>query len=199
MRVHQWNAIQIFQQGTTFSPMRPGQSTSMLAWSLAFINICWGYMHCLQTYISNIFCWLYTYFWIGKIETLEANSNNEIPHISAWFKVNKLSFYIIKIHYILFIYIYLAYAKMSSNVKPSTDGEPIYEVDKIEFLGISIDEKSMWNDILFLYLEKSHVELGWLSRYVSLKWLTTPQNEAFRMIAHARWRARCDPNWIQLN
>ena len=40
---------------------------------------------------------------MGKeIETVETNVNNELSHISAWLKVNKLTLYINRTHFMIF-------------------------------------------------------------------------------------------------
>ena len=163
-----------------------------------------------------------------EIKTLETNINNELSHISIWLKVNKLSLNIKKTHYMIFrkrkkdsLNVKLSIDGELSNEVDKTKFLGVlidnkltwkqhiaYVSDKIACgIGMIIKARqyldkqgliSLYNSFIYPYLTYcNHI---WGSTYkTSLKRLTTLQNKAVKIIAHARWRASCDPIYKHLN
>ena len=168
-------------------------------------------------------------FTSGKeIKTLETNINNELSHISIWLKVNKLSLNIKKTHYMIFrkrkkdsLNVKLSIDGELINEVDKTKFLGVLIDNKLTWkqhiayvsgkiargIGMIIKARqylnkqgliSLYYSFIYPYLTNcNHI---WGSTYkTSLKRLITLQNKAVRIIAHARWRASCDPIYKHLN
>lgn len=74
---------------------------------------------------------------------LEDTINNELLHISNWFKLNKLSLNIKKTNYIIFKNKHSNKPNINLNIK--IDGTVLQQVDTTKFLGLLIDSNLSWS------------------------------------------------------
>jgi hypothetical protein len=74
---------------------------------------------------------------------LQDTINNELLHISNWFKLNKLSLNIKKTNYIVFKNKYSNKPNINLNIK--IDDTAIQQVDTTKFLGLLIDSNLSWH------------------------------------------------------
>ena len=163
-----------------------------------------------------------------EIKTLETNINNELSHISIWLKVNKLSLNIKKTHYMIFrkrkkdsLNVKLSidgelinevdqikFLGVLIDNKLTWKQHIAYVSGKIaRGIGMIIKARqylnkqgliSLYYSFIYPYLTYCNHIWGSTSK-TSLKRLTTLQNKAVRIIAHARWRASSDPIYKHLN
>jgi hypothetical protein len=75
-------------------------------------------------------------------KTLEDTINNELLHISNWFKLNKLSLNIKKTNYIIFKNKHSNKPNINLNIK--IDGTTLQQVETTKFLGLLIDFNLSW-------------------------------------------------------
>ena len=163
-----------------------------------------------------------------EIKTLETNINNELSHISIWLKVNKLSLNIKKTHYMIFrkrkkdsLNVKLSIDGELINEVDKTKFLGVLIDNKLTWkqhiayvsgkiargIGMLIKARQYLNKqglislyYSFIYPYLTYCNHIWGSTYkTSLKRLTTLQNKAVKIIAHARWRASCDPIYKHLN
>ena len=159
----------------------------------------------------------------GKdIRTLENNINNELLNISLWLKVNKLSLSIKKTHYMVFcrrkrldvdVKLLIDGEAIDDVQKTKFLGIIIdnklswkYHIDHISGkiargIGMTIKATEYLNKqgllslfYSFIYPYLTYCNHIWGSTYKSrLRRLIILQNKAVKIIAHARFRASCDP------
>ena len=75
-------------------------------------------------------------------KTLETIINNELIHISNWFKLNKLSLNVKKTNYIIFKNKHSNRPNIDVNI--NIDGTALQQVDTTKFLGLLIDANLSW-------------------------------------------------------
>ena len=160
--------------------------------------------------------------------TLENKINNELLNIYLWLKVNNLSLNIKKTHYMVFCRRKKLNVdmKLLINGEAIDEVQPIkfvgiiidnklswkYHIDHISGkiareIGMTIKAREYLNKqgllslyYSFIYPYLTYCNHIWGSTYISrLRRLITLQNKALKIIAHARFRASCDPIYQKLN
>ena len=78
----------------------------------------------------------------SNIDDLQDLVNEELSHLAAWLKINKLSLNLKKTHYMVFT----NKRSPASTIKLEINNERIVETCKTKFLGVIIDNKLTWKE-----------------------------------------------------
>ena len=78
----------------------------------------------------------------SNIDDLQDLVNEELSHLAAWLKINKLSLNVKKTHYMVFT----NKRSPASTIKLEINNERIEETCKTKFLGVIIDNKLTWKE-----------------------------------------------------
>ena len=78
----------------------------------------------------------------SNIDDLQDLVNEELSHLTAWLKINKLSLNVKKAHYMVFT----NKRAPASTIKLEINDERIVETCKTKFLGVIIDNKLTWKE-----------------------------------------------------
>ena len=73
------------------------------------------------------------------MDIMEKEINEELIHISLWLKINRWSLNVKKTHYMV-----LTKSRIPHDLNIKIDNESIDEIEKIDFLGVIIDNKLNW-------------------------------------------------------
>ena len=92
--------------------------------------------------------------------SLQHAVNNDLAIIAEWLKVNKLSLNITKTHFMCFP----AENKTTPCISLQIDGEAIAEAFKSNFLGVIIDNKWSWKDLISFACRKVARGIGIIIR-----------------------------------
>ena len=109
-----------------------------------------------------------------QLNTLINTFNNEINHVSNWFKANKLSLNVSKTNYIHFSN---KKKKHTSTINIKIDGSIIHPTDKTKFLGIIIDQKLNWKPHIIKITNQISRSIGIIKKFRH----TLPSNILFTL------------------